>query len=100
MGGTFQATAGFQDSDVFSESNKNGVEMHFEFDCSHFRIQTLAQSHSWISIKFCVSMCVCVQTGLFLPQRATCAVNISPLCMVGRQVPFAVCYCLEGEGVK
>ena len=44
MGGTFQAIARFQDSDL-SDSNKNDVEMHFECDISLFRIQTLTQSH-------------------------------------------------------
>ena len=43
---TFQATAGFYDSDI-SESNnkkKSGVDMHFECDFSTFRIETLCKT--------------------------------------------------------
>ena len=43
---TLKSTRGFQDSsnkigvEIFSESNKMGVEMHFECDFSDFMIQT------------------------------------------------------------
>ena len=43
MGGTFPATARFQDSDL--EGTKDGVQMHFGCDFSPFRIQTLTSSH-------------------------------------------------------
>ena len=36
MGGTFLATARFQDSEFFSESYENGVGMHFECDLFTF----------------------------------------------------------------
>ena len=38
-----------------SESNKNGVEMHFECDFPSFRIQTLTQSHPCIVFYFVYS---------------------------------------------
>ena len=42
MGGTFQAPAGFQDSDFFQKKKEeNVVEMHFEYDFSPFMIQAL-----------------------------------------------------------
>ena len=40
VGRTFQATARFQDSDVFQKTN-NGLEMHADLDLSPFRIQAL-----------------------------------------------------------
>ena len=40
MGGTFQATASFQNS----ESNKNGTEMRFEYEFASFRIQNFTLS--------------------------------------------------------
>ena len=48
MGGTFQATASFQDSDFIQKAIKNGVGMHFECHVSPFRIQTLTQSHPYV----------------------------------------------------
>ena len=39
------------------ESSKNGVEVHFECDFAPFRIQTLAQSHPWYCILFCIVLC-------------------------------------------
>ena len=45
MGGTFQATAGFQDSDFFQKTVKNSFEMDFECEFSPFRIQTLTWSN-------------------------------------------------------
>ena len=52
MGGSFQATSGFQDSRLYicvslSETNKNGSEVHFECEFSLFRIQTLTWLHPW-----------------------------------------------------
>ena len=48
-GGTFQATASFQDSDISGskkkKKNSNGFEMQFEWDFSPLRIQTLAWSY-------------------------------------------------------
>ena len=43
MRGTFQATAGFQDSDIFQKAVKS--EMHLQCEISSFRIQTLIWSH-------------------------------------------------------
>ena len=40
MGGTFRATAGFQDLDSFQKAIKNGFDMHFECYFSPFRIET------------------------------------------------------------
>ena len=50
MVGTFQATAEFQDPDVFKKkmflkSNNNGVKMHFVCDFAPLRIQTLIVSY-------------------------------------------------------
>ena len=42
MVGTFQATATFQDSDIFQKAMKMGAEIHFECEFSLFRIQTKA----------------------------------------------------------
>ena len=79
MGGTFEATVGFQDSDFFSESNKNGVEMHFECDFSLFRIQTLTQSHPllWFSL---------LSVLQFVVQFATCNTSF--------EVPVGKAYCV------
>ena len=79
MDGTFRATVGFQDSDFFSESNKNGVEMHFECDFSLFRIQTLTQSHPllWFSL---------LSVLQFVVQFATCNTSF--------EVPVGKAYCV------
>ena len=58
MGGTCQATAGFQDSDIFHE---DGVQMYFECDFSPFRIQTLTWFHP------CSSQRIMVMCTLNLP---------------------------------
>ena len=51
MDGTFLAAAEFQDSDFFfSDSMKNGVEMQFGCDFSHFRIQILTLSQPMKSV--------------------------------------------------
>ena len=50
MNGTFQATAGFQDLDIFQKAVKKGFEMHFECEFSPFRIQTLTRSHPRICV--------------------------------------------------
>ena len=45
--GTFQATAIISGIRFLSESNKNGVGMHFGCDFSPSRIQNSSQSHPW-----------------------------------------------------
>ena len=60
MGGTFQVTARFQDSDFF---NKNGFEMHFECDFSSFnwsypRLCVCGQM--WVNVFVCAVFSLCV----------------------------------------
>ena len=45
MGRTFQATAGFQDSDIFQRARKTVLSCIFECDFSPSRIHTLALSY-------------------------------------------------------
>ena len=53
IGGTFQATTAFQESD-FSQKAKAGVEiLQVEYDFSPFRIQTLTCSHPCLVLRPC-----------------------------------------------
>ena len=45
MGGDFSGYSRISRFRYLSESNQNGVEMHFECDFSHFRIQSVNWPH-------------------------------------------------------